>query len=206
MPFHSKALGAALSIVAVAVVTIAAPVRAQQGPPAAGEEAAPDAKPQGDPAPATRATTAQAPTAEAPAAEPPPPPRRQAAPVRSGPGRPAAVTAIVNLRSGPGTDSDVITTIPAGSRVRITGCDGEWCSVTWNGNSGYAIARNLGAAAPRQAGAYRGPPGYAEEYEAGPPVVYGAPGYYPPPAVVYGPAYYGPRYYYGWGWGGRRRW
>jgi len=203
MPFYPRALGTVLCIVAVAAVTIAAPVRAQQAPPPAGQEAAPDAKPPGDPA-TTRATTAQAPTAEAPAT--PPPPRSQAGAVRSGPGRAAAVTATVNLRSGPGTDSDVITTIPAGSRVRITGCDGEWCSVTWNGNSGYAIARNLGAAAPRQAGTYRGPPGYAEEYEAGPPAVYGAPGYYPPPAVVYGPAYYGPGYYYGRGWGGRRRW
>ena len=117
------------------------------------------------------------------------------------------VTANVNLRNGPGTDAEVITTIPGGSTVRITSCSGEWCAVTWNGRSGYAIARNLDTiGGPRQARQYRPQPGYAEGPEyAGPPVVYGAPGYYAPP-VVYGPAYYGPRYYYGPGWGWRRRW
>jgi uncharacterized protein YraI len=108
------------------------------------------------------------------------------------------VTANVNLRSGPGTDSNIIATIPGGSTVHITSCSGEWCAVTWNGQSGYAIARNLGSG--RRVAQYRQQP----YYEGGPPVVYGPPVYYPP-AVYYGPGfYYGPRYYYGRGWG--RRW
>ncbi len=210
MPFCSKPLGAALSIAAVAAVTMASPARAQQDPPSAGQQAAsqadtqakpPENAPPDGPPPAASAPTPQ-PTL--PRADAAPPSTRSIARPRVGSGKSAVVTANVNLRSGPGTDSDVITTIPAGSAVRVAECSGEWCAVTWNGRSGYAIARNLGPGAPRQAGAHPPPPGYAEGYE--PPVVYGAPGYYAPPAVVYGPAYYyGPRVYYG-GWGWRRHW
>jgi uncharacterized protein YraI len=182
MPFHFRALGAALSVIAAAAVV--APGRAQQNPPVPEQERVPDAKPQDGP-------PAQVSTGQAP--------------VRAGRVRSAAVTATVNLRSGPGTDSEIITTIPAGSAVRITSCNGEWCEVTWNGRNGYAIARNLSSGGPRQARAYGPPPRYAEGYEPEPPVVYGAPGYYAPPAVVYGPTYYGPRVYYGPGWGWRRR-
>ncbi|HKD24426.1 MAG TPA: SH3 domain-containing protein [Xanthobacteraceae bacterium] len=206
MPFHFKALSAALSIIAAAVMV--GPGRAQESPPAAAQEPAPNAAPQDGP-------TRQAPPA--------------GAPVRAGRAGSAAVIANVNLRSGPGTDSDVVTTIPAGSTVRVTSCSGEWCEVTWNGRSGYAIARNLSIGAPRQAGpygpgprpgyaggygpqpgyteGYRPRPGYAEGYGPEPPAVYEAPGYYAPPGVVYGPGYYyGPGVYYRPGWGWRRRW
>jgi Bacterial SH3 domain len=119
------------------------------------------------------------------------------------------VSAKVNLRSGPGTDSEILTTIPASSTVQVGKCDGEWCAVTWNGQSGYAIARNLNLGGSRQAGAYPAHPGgYPEGGEYPPGVAYG-PGYYGPygPPVVYGPAYYyGPQIYYGPGWGWRRRW
>src|SRR5713101_4767976 len=108
-PFHFKALSAALGI--VAAVAVIAQGRAQQGPPAAGQEPAPDAKPQDGGA-------AQTPTSQAP--------------VRAARARSAAVTATVNLRSGPGTDQEIITTIPAGSTVRVTSCSGEWCELTWN--------------------------------------------------------------------------
>jgi uncharacterized protein YraI len=148
-------------------------------------------------------------------------------------GRTAAVTANVNLRSGPGTDSEIITTIPAGSTVRLASCSAEWCEVTWNGRGGYAIARSLSGGSPRHARTYGprpdytrgygpgrqpgytegyggyGPgrqPGYTEGYGPESPAVYEEPGYYPPPAFVYGPAYYGPGFYYGPGWGWRRRW
>jgi SH3 domain-containing protein len=188
MPLNSKALGATLGVLAIAAVTMAAPVFAQQTPPAAGQERPPDA--------------------QSPSGPPP-----QAAPVRPGSARSALVTANVNLRSGPGTDSEIITTIPGGSTVGITNCSSEWCAVTWNGRSGYAIARNLDTGRPRQVRQYRAQPRYAEEPddESEPPVIYGAPGYYPPPPIVYGPGYYGrdyygPGYYYGRGWGWRRRW
>jgi uncharacterized protein YraI len=199
MPFHFKALSAALSLIAAAAM--AGPVRAQQSPPPAGQESAPGASPQDGPG--TRAPIAQG-------------------PARAARARSASVVATVNLRSGPGTDSEIITTIPAGSTVRVTGCSGEWCEVTWNDRSGFAIARNLSMGAPRQAGVYgprpgypggpgsgypSGPrPGYADGYGPEPGAAYEAPGYYAPPAVVYGPAYYGPRVYYGPGWGWRRRW
>jgi hypothetical protein len=197
MPLNFKALGGTL--LTIAAVVMAAPLLAQQNPPAAGPDAPPDT---GTPPPSGLG------------APPPAVPPQQAAPPQAAPAGPAKValaTANVNLRSGPGTDSEVITTIPGGSTVRLSSCDGEWCAVTWNGHSGYAIARNLDTGASRQARPYRPQPGYAGGYEPRPPVVYGAPGYYPPPAVVYGPGYYGygagyygygPGYYYGW----RRRW
>lgn len=253
MPFCSKPLGAALSIAAIAAVTVAGPGRAQQDPPAAGQETSPqtatEAKPPQGPVPDAQTPAAASPSSQAPSvrADTPSPPSTRSpsrhlplpAPGRPGSGKSAVVTAKVNLRSGPGTDSEIITTIPAGSAVRVADCS-EWCAVTWNGNSGYVIARNLGPGAPRQAGAYPGQPGYPgpgaprqagvyprqpgypgpgaqrqagpyqgqpgyEDYEVEPPVIYGAPGYYAPPAVVYGPAYYGPQVY-GPGWGWRRRW
>jgi uncharacterized protein YraI len=178
------------TLFAIAAAAMATPVFAQQDPPGAGqappEANGPGAPPQGAPPPG-----------------PPPGAPPQATP--GGPPRSAIVTANVNLRGGPGTDAEVITTIPAGSRVRVTDCSGEWCMVTWNGRSGFAIARNLDIGGARQARSFRAPPGYPggppAVYEAGPPVIYGAPAYYPPPVVVYGRGYYGPRYY---GW--RRRW
>jgi len=133
-----------------------------------------------------------------PATQAPPAP----APLRAGQARTATVIASVNLRSGPGTDAELIATILAGNTVRVAGCSGEWCEVTWYGRSGYAIARNLSISAPQQA-VPSGPaprPGYAAGY--GP---YSAPGSYAPPAVVYGPTYSRPRVFYGLGWGWRRR-
>ena len=182
MPFHFKALGAALGVIAAAAVIT--PGHAQQSPPAPGQEFVPGTTPQ-----------------DGPAAQPP----ASRAPIRAARAGSAAVTAAVNLRGGPGTDQEIIATIPAGSSVRVTSCSGEWCEVTWNGRSGYAIARNLSIGAPRQARTYGPQPGYADGYGPEPGVVYDAPGYYAPPAVVYGPAYYGPRVYYGPGWGWRRR-
>jgi hypothetical protein len=182
MRLNSKTLGAAFHGIAVAAAMMVTPAFAQAPPPEA----------------------------------PIPPPPAQGGPLGGPPpnGPPGAAkggfaTANVNLRSGPGTDAEIITTIPAGSRIGIASCDGEWCAVTWNGRNGFATARNIDSS-PRSARPYRPQPGYAAGppvYEAGPPVVYGAPAYYGPPAVVYGPGYYGygPRYY-GRAWGWRRRW
>ncbi len=190
MRFCFKPLAAALSASAIVAVTLASPGHAQQEPsagpppmppPAAGPEVRP---PDG-----------------------PPPPQRH---FGRRPGGAASVSAKVNLRSGPGTDSEVLATIPAGSAVQVGKCEGEWCAVTWNGQSGYAIARNLNLGGPRQAGAYPRPPGGYPEGTEYPPGAYGpgyAPGYVYGPPVVYGPAYYyGPRTYYYGGWGWRRHW
>jgi hypothetical protein len=189
MRMSSRMMGATVLAVAAAMAT---PVRAQQEQPP-GQASPPAASP---------------PTAPTPQGEPPPAPTPgvppQAAP--TGSARGAMVTANVNLRSGPNTNSEIITTIPAGSRVQVADCTGEWCMVTWSEHSGFAIARNLDTGGARQARHYRAPSGYPggppRGYPYGPPVVYGPPVYYPPPAIVYGPGYYfGPRYY---GW--HRRW
>lgn len=114
---------------------------------------------------------------------------------------PAPVGTNVNLRQGPGTTYTVITTIPAGANVDVIGCTGQWCQVTWQGQTGYVIGSSLAQGGP--------PPG-----DAPIPVNPGAPppGYgYPPPGYVLPPPYYGPypyygyRYYYG-GWYHRRWW
>ena len=114
--------------------------------------------------------------------------------VEAAPAAPALAVSNVNLRQGPGTNYGITTTIPGGSTVDVAGCTGEWCTVHWEGQTGYVIARNLDLGDP---GPGPGP------VAAGPPVVY-----YDPPPVIVGPPYYyswGPRPYWGprWGW---RRW
>lgn len=112
-----------------------------------------------------------------------------------------------NLRKAPGTKSEVVTLMPKGAAVEVGDCDAGWCAVTWNGQNGYAIARNLGPAPRRTAAVRRPPPGYPvyeddDGYDDGPPAVYE---YGPPPPSVVGPpvyyGYFGPR---PWGWGGYR--
>jgi hypothetical protein len=63
--------------------------------------------------------------------------------------KPIATTGATNLRKAPGTDNDILTVIPMGTMVKVGDCRNGWCRVSWNGQDGYAIARNLGPAAPR---------------------------------------------------------
>lgn len=181
---------ATLGALAIAAAALAPPAFAQASPPASEAQTPP---------------AAQAPSSTPPAITPAPlpdtTPPAAAAPTSSPP-QSAYVTANVNLRSGPGTDAAVITTIPAGSAVRVASCTLEWCAVEWNGRDGYAIARNLSATKPRPVRRYAVRP----YYRPAPPVVYGPPVYYPPPPVYYRPYYYGPRYYYGRRWGRPYRW
>jgi hypothetical protein len=116
---------------------------------------------------------------------------------------PALATNNVNMRQGPGTNYPIITTIPGGSTVEVAGCEGQWCTIVWQGQTGYSIATSFdqGAGAPLP-GAGGPPPsvGYDAPVRASPP---GAPppGYYPPPPGYYypPPGYYPPQYdpYYG---------
>jgi hypothetical protein len=142
----------------------------------------------------------------------PPPPPPPGAPVAPPPGAatappPAVVGTNVNLRQGPGTNYTVITLIPAGTPVNVSGCNGGWCQVSFSGQNGYIIAT---AIAPPGGGPGGPPPSMAE---APIPVAPGAPppGYYPPPPPPYyygyGP-YYGPAYgpYWRRGYYGYRRW
>ena len=127
---------------------------------------------------------------------------------------PAYVRSTVNLRAGPDTGSEIIGKIPGGSRVEASNC-AEWCQVTWQGKSGYAIKSALDTSGRAVARRAAGVPGAPVPYDvddddvvvAGAPVYYGAPIYYGYPYPYYRPyGYYrfrgyGPRYY---GW--RRRW
>jgi hypothetical protein len=91
---------------------------------------------------------------------------------------PARVYSNTNLREGPGTNHGVVTLVPAGSIVEVTGCAAEWCTTHWRGRVGYMIASHLDLRA--------GP-------VAQPVAVYPAP-------YIYGPPYYyGPRIFIGFG-------
>src|SRR5688500_14925711 len=72
--------------------------------------------------------------------------------------KPVTLSAETNLRKAPGTKSEAIGLMPKGAEVEVGECDSGWCKVTWDGQEGYAIARNLGMVvpgAPREAGAPR---------------------------------------------------
>ena len=117
--------------------------------------------------------------------------------------KPAYVPSTVNLRAAPGTTSEVVAKIPAGSLVDADNCSEGWCAVTWQDKSGFAIqtALDMSGRVPTHRSssrpAYRGGTIYAEEpdYFVGPPTVYYEQGPY-----YYG---YGPYYRRHWGW---RRW
>ncbi|HUZ30630.1 MAG TPA: SH3 domain-containing protein, partial [Xanthobacteraceae bacterium] len=64
---------------------------------------------------------------------------------------PALATNNVNLRQGPGTNFPVVSTIPAGSQVEISGCSGQWCAVVWQGQTGYSIATSFDQGGPNGA-------------------------------------------------------
>jgi uncharacterized protein YraI len=129
--------------------------------------------------------------------------------VASASAKPTTVTAEVNLRDTPATSGKILALIPKGTSVEVATCSNGWCQLTYNGQQGYAISRNLGMPQPRQAVRRRVPQVYAEEapvvYDPG-PVYVGPP--YPYYYGYYGPyyrGYWGPRFGSG-GWGFRHRW
>jgi len=72
--------------------------------------------------------------------------------------KPVTLSAETNLRKAPGTKSEAIGLMPKGTEVEVGECDAGWCKVTWDGQEGYAIARNLGMivpGAPREAATAR---------------------------------------------------
>jgi uncharacterized protein YraI len=61
-----------------------------------------------------------------------------------------ATTGDTNLRKVPRIDSEILALIPKGTAVEVSDCHEGWCRVSWDGQDGYVIGRNLGvAAAPR---------------------------------------------------------
>ncbi len=132
--------------------------------------------------------------------------------VASANAKPTTVTAEVNMRDTPTTSGKVLALIPKGTSVEVATCTNGWCQVSFKGQQGYAISRNLGIPqpAPRRVMRRPVPQVYADdgavEYDPGPVYVgppypyYGYGPYYP------APAYWGPRWGFGWGWGFRHRW
>jgi uncharacterized protein YraI len=125
--------------------------------------------------------------------------------------KPTAVVAEVNLRDTPATSGKILALIPKGTQVEIATCTNGWCQVSFNGQQGYAISKNLGIAQPRRVVRRPIPQVYADGapvYDPGPvyvgPPPYAYYGYYGP---YYRP-YWGPRWGWGWrgGWGFRHRW
>ncbi len=122
---------------------------------------------------------------------------------------PAYVKSTVNLRSGPATTNDIVGKIPGGSLVEANNCS-DWCEVTWQGKSGFAIksALDTSGRVPAARRVVRGAPAAAYDDD----VVVGGPVYYGAPVVGYPYPYYRPYGYYrfrgyGYRYGGwRRRW
>ncbi len=82
---------------------------------------------------------------------------------------PAVVQNDLNLRSGPGTDYDVIAAMPAGSTVNVLGCQGGWCQVAFGGTAGFASRSYLGIGGVAMRGPVYGAPVYGadEGYDEG---------------------------------------
>ncbi len=223
MPRVAATATATIVAVTIAVLTTPLPGHAQvPGSDTPAQTNADVTPPPGEPPPSTigqgppPATTTPPPavtTTPPPAATTtPPPPPGHAPPPRhiTNPRTPGStqVVAKVNLRSDPGTESEIIASIPAGATVHVNECDGEWCSVTWNGRNGFVIARNLNLGPTRQAGGYPPPggrdypPPRAGDYPPPGAGEYPPPGpndppqdgdEYPPPGPGYeGPGYQGP--------------
>jgi uncharacterized protein YraI len=121
--------------------------------------------------------------------------------------REGTTTTELGLHSGPAGNTELLLTMPAGSKVSVGGCSGGWCKVSWNSYSGYAIQSRLAISAaaapsPRRAirrGAY---PVEGEIVPIYPPYPYRS-GYYPkadwyfdiPPYTAIEPSFYRRRYF-----------
>lgn len=194
MALTQLAAGTAILAVLTAQAASAQPAPAPPPPdqPAPAQSAPPP--PPDQPAPPPPAAAQSAPDQPGP---PPPgaPPQPPGPPPQAGGPPPAAVNTNVNLREGPGTNYQIVITIPAGAPVNVGGCSAGWCQVTFQGQNGYIIATSLGAPPPRPY-----PPGYPPP----PPPLYPPPYYGPYPYGYYGPGpYWRHRGYYG-GW--HRHW
>ena len=61
--------------------------------------------------------------------------------------KPSTTIVDTNLRKAPRTDSQILAVMPKGTTVEAGNCGDGWCRISWNGQDGYAIARNLGIVA-----------------------------------------------------------
>src|SRR6185295_17846387 len=75
---------------------------------------------------------------------------------------PATAESPVNMRAGPGTQFEVLATIPGGATVDVGGCAANWCQVSYGGESGYANSSYLAMAGePAPSAGVVVAPGYA---------------------------------------------
>jgi uncharacterized protein YraI len=58
-------------------------------------------------------------------------------------GEAATAKVDVALRKSPGTDHQIVTLVPRGSAVKLSGCAHGWCEVSWQGQKGYALAKSF---------------------------------------------------------------
>jgi uncharacterized protein YraI len=61
---------------------------------------------------------------------------------------PGTVIGNVNMRTGPGTQFNVVTTIPAGAPIEVFGCQ-RWCHVAFAGRQGYVAGNYVSTAYAR---------------------------------------------------------
>ncbi len=116
---------------------------------------------------------------------------------------PAYVPSNLNLRSGPGTNNEIVGKIPGGSLVDATNCAEGWCEVTFRGMKGFSIQTGIDLSGRVPVRRVTGAPVPVGGPVYAPGVVVAA----PPPVVVYRP-YYRPYWRYGYGpyYYGYRRW
>jgi uncharacterized protein YraI len=120
---------------------------------------------------------------------------------------PAYVVSTANLRSGAGTNHEIVAKIPAGSLADASNCAEGWCEVEWQGKKGFTIATalDMSGRVPSRSAAPRTvrPRGPESDYVlVDPPGYYEAPVYYYPYRPYYRPYYSG----YGYGYRPWRRW
>jgi uncharacterized protein YraI len=121
--------------------------------------------------------------------------------------REGTTTTELGLHSGPAGNTELLLTMPAGSKVSVGGCSGGWCKVSWNSYSGYAIQSRLvisaaAAPSPRRATRRGTYPAGGEIVPIYPPYPYRS-GYYPkadwyfdiPPYTAIEPSFYRRRYF-----------
>ena len=58
---------------------------------------------------------------------------------------PGTVTSNVNVRSGPGTEYQVVDTVRRGTQVDVQQCQGSWCYIVKSGPDGWVSANYLSA-------------------------------------------------------------
>jgi uncharacterized protein YraI len=96
---------------------------------------------------------------------------------------PAVTASSVNVRSGPGTQYQVIGSLPGNATIDFGGCDGGgWCQISSGGYVNAAYLQFAGSPGPVASGVYDDY-GYGPDYgyNDGPDVgVYATPGFYGP--------------------------